>query len=102
MKKSYLIAAFFCALSPLAHAATDASLDEIVVTATRFNDTVTNKPVNMTVITRDDINNSSARTLPELLSEQSGISVRDLFGNNATGATVDLRGFVFATKALRR
>jgi iron complex outermembrane receptor protein len=93
MKKSYLIAAFFCALSPLAHAASDASLDEIVVTATRFNDTVTNKPVNMTVITRDDINNSSARTLPELLSEQSGISVRDLFGNNATGATVDLRGF---------
>lgn len=93
MKKKQLLAAFLCVLSPLAHADTDTSLDEIVVTATRFKDSFSNRPVNMTVITRDDINKSSARTLPELLSEQAGISVRDLFGNNATGATVDLRGF---------
>lgn len=93
MKKKQLMAAFLCALSPLSYAVSDTSLDEVVVTATRFTDTLGNKPVNMTVITADDINKSSARTLPELLSEQSGISVRDLFGNNATGATVDLRGF---------
>jgi iron complex outermembrane receptor protein len=94
MKKQHLLAALLCALTPLfAYAATEDSLDEVVVTATRFSDTLGNKPVNMTVITADDINKSSARTLPELLSEQAGISVRDLFGNNATGATVDLRGF---------
>ncbi len=93
MNKYRLLAAFFCALSPLAQAATATSLDEIVVTATRFPDTYADKPVNVTVISSDDISKSSARTLPELLSEQSGIFVRDLFGNNAASATVDLRGF---------
>jgi iron complex outermembrane recepter protein len=93
MKKLQLLAAIFCSLTTLAHATDDLILNEVVVTATRFRDTVTNKPVNMTVITRDDINKSSAHTLPELLSEQSGTSVRDLYGNNAAGTTVDLRGF---------
>ena len=93
MKKFHILAAIFCCLTTLAHAADEPVLDEVVVTATRFKDTFANKPVNMTVITRDDINKSSAHTLPELLSEQSGISVRDLYGNNAAGATVDLRGF---------
>jgi len=36
MKKHQLLAAFFCALSPMAHAETNTSLDEIVVTATRI------------------------------------------------------------------
>ena len=92
MKQQKLLAAILCAVTPLAYAATD-TLDEIVVTATRFNDTYADKPVNVSVISRDDISKSSARTLPELLSEQSGISMRDIFGNNAALATVDLRGF---------
>lgn len=93
MKQTHLLAAILSALSPLASAADNEIPGEIVVTATRFKDTYADKPVNVTVITSDDINKSSARTLPELLSEQSGISVRDLYGNNATGAKVDLRGF---------
>ena len=75
-----------------AHAETP-SLDEVVVTATRFNDKASDKPINVSVITREDIKQSSARTLPELLSEQSGIVMRDFFGNNAASATVDMRGF---------
>ncbi|MDO8989615.1 MAG: TonB-dependent receptor [Sideroxyarcus sp.] len=92
MKQRHLFAALLLAATPLAQSATE-SLDEVVVTATRFEDKSTNKPVNVTVITREEIRQSSARTLPELLSTQAGISMRDLFGNNAASASVDMRGF---------
>ena len=67
--------------------------DEVVVTATRFNEKYVDRPVNVTVITAEDIKNSAAKTLPDLLAEQAGINLQDLFGNNAAAATVDMRGF---------
>ena len=67
--------------------------DEVVVTATRFKDKYVDTPVNVTVITAEDIKNSTAKTLPDLLSEQAGITIHDLFGNNAATTTVDMRGF---------
>src|SRR5436853_5980809 len=67
--------------------------DPVVVTATRFEERVRDRPVNLTVITAEDIRSSPAKTVPDLLSEQAGIIVRDLFGNNASNATVDMRGF---------
>ncbi len=66
---------------------------EVVVTATRFKDWYVDTPVNVTVITAEDIKNSAAKTLPDLLSEQAGITIHDFFGNNAATTTVDLRGF---------
>ncbi|GAB1231588.1 TonB-dependent receptor [Ferrigenium sp. UT4] len=92
MKQNKLFAALLCVVSSLAFAADD-SLEEVVVTASRFEEKSTNQPVNMTVITREDMRQSSARTLPELLSTQAGITMRDLFGNNAASASVDMRGF---------
>jgi iron complex outermembrane receptor protein len=92
MKHKKLIAALLCAASPLSYAATD-SMDEVVVTATRFKEKSADLPINVTVITHDDIQQSSARTLPELLSAQAGITMRDFFGNNAANSTVDMRGF---------
>lgn len=71
----------------------DLLIDEVVVTATRFEDISSDKPLDMTVITSEEIRHSPARTLPQLLSYQSGIGGRDLFGNNASQATVDMRGF---------
>ncbi len=65
---------------------------EVVVTATRFSDTAADKPINVSVISAEDISNSTAQTVPELLSTAAGIHVRDLVGNNSS-ATVDLRGF---------
>jgi iron complex outermembrane receptor protein len=67
--------------------------DEVVVTATRFPERYLDRPVNVTVITAEDIKRSTAKTVPDLLAEQAGITSRDLFGNNAASATVDLRGF---------
>jgi len=92
MKHKYLLGTLLCAVTYFAQAANN-TLDEVVVTASRFKETATTKPINMTVITRADIQQSSARTVPELLATQAGISMRDFFGNNAASSSVDMRGF---------
>ena len=68
-------------------------IEEVVVTATRFRDHYVDKPVNVTVITAEDIRQSAAKTVPDLLSEQAGIAIHDFYGNNAATTMVDLRGF---------
>ena len=65
----------------------------VVVTTTRFAETTGQPTPGVTVITAEDIRNSPAQTVPDLLSQQAGINVRDIYGNNAAGATVDMRGF---------
>src|SRR4051812_14952699 len=70
-----------------------ADQDAVIVTAPRFADEVRRLPASVTVINAEDIAKSSARTIPELLSEQVGFTTKDLFGNNAAQTTVDLRGF---------
>jgi iron complex outermembrane receptor protein len=67
--------------------------EEVVVTATRFPERYVDTPVNMTVIGAEDIRQSSARTVADILAEQAGIAIHDLFGNNAATTTLDLRGF---------
>lgn len=67
--------------------------DAIVVNATRFPEDVRKLPASATVITSEDIAHSAARTLPELLDEQVGITMKDFFGNNAATTSVDLRGY---------
>ncbi len=67
--------------------------DAVIITAPRFEEDARRLPASVTVLDAEDIARSAARTLPELLSEQVGINTRDLFGNNAAAATVDLRGY---------
>lgn len=67
--------------------------DVLTVTATRFPDDARKLPANVTVLSADDISRSAARTVPELLSEQVGITLKDFYGNNASLTSVDLRGF---------
>lgn len=67
--------------------------DEITVTATRFKAPYQGKPINITVISQQEIQQSAAKTVPDLLAEQAGISQHDFFGNNAANTTVDMRGF---------
>lgn len=95
MQKKHFIAALLCAVAtPVWADDTPANaLDEIVVTATRFQDKSNRTPASVTVLSREDITRSSARTLPELLATQAGVNSRDYFGNNAASATVDMRGF---------
>ncbi|HTP96257.1 MAG TPA: TonB-dependent receptor [Burkholderiales bacterium] len=72
-------------------AAAQSPLPEVVVTATRFSENPQNLPVNVTVVTRQDIERSSASTIPQLLSQYAGIHVRDNTGG--PDWQVDLRGF---------
>ena len=65
--------------------------DEVVVTATRFKVSQQELPVGVTVITTEDIRNSTAATVPELLRQVPGIQVRDSSGS--PNQQVDMRGF---------
>jgi len=67
--------------------------ENILVTATRIDPDNSKARGNTTIITAADIEKSTARTLPELLGREAGVLTRSLYGNNATGATVDIRGF---------
>lgn len=67
--------------------------ENILVTATRLDETDTRARGNTTIISAEDIQNSTARTLPELLGREAGVLSRSLFGNNGAAAVVDIRGF---------
>jgi iron complex outermembrane receptor protein len=67
-------------------------MDEVVVTATRYEERISSVPAHMSVITEEDIKNSTARSIPDLLRTQPGIQVSDLTGNGRN-FTVDIRGF---------
>lgn len=64
---------------------------EIVVTATRFREPPQDLPVGVAVIGAEDIRNSTAATIPELLRQVAGIQVRDSSGS--PNQQVDMRGF---------
>ena len=65
----------------------------VVITAPRFPEEIRRMPASVTVITRDDIAKSAARTLPELISSEVGFTMKDFYGNNAAYTSIDLRGF---------
>ncbi|MBS1115300.1 MAG: TonB-dependent receptor, partial [Nitrospirae bacterium] len=68
------------------------SLDEVVVTATRTEEDIDKISSNVTVITQEDIKKSTATTVQDLLRNEAGIIIRDLYGTG-TKSTVDMRGF---------
>lgn len=80
-------------LLTLAVSVSFAQSDAVLVEATRFPDDVRRLPASTTVISAEEIARSPARTLPELLSAEAGLGMRDLFGNNAATTAIDLRGF---------
>jgi len=83
---------FYLSLFTLSFADEEIKLQEVVVTATRYEEEPFKVPANITVITEEEINNSSAQNIPELLRFEAGIQVNDIAGNRRN-YTVDLRGF---------
>lgn len=65
---------------------------EVVVTALRAEESVVRIPGNVTVITSEDIANSTATTVQDIIRDAEGVIVRDLYGTG-TKTTVDVRGF---------
>jgi len=68
------------------------TLPEVVVTATRTASEIERVPAGITVITREEIKNSNAGSITDLLSSGEGIVVRNLMGSGKN-AQVDLRGY---------
>ena len=57
-------------------------LDRLIVNGTRLDqNNITDLPLNISIITAEDINLSPAKTIPELLSLQPGIQKISQFGN---------------------
>ncbi len=65
----------------------------VIVTATRFAATIDTAPVNIITISAEDIANSGANNITDVLRYQAGVNVRSLYGIYGARATIDLGGF---------
>jgi iron complex outermembrane receptor protein len=70
----------------------EVTLEEVVVTATRDVEEIRKIPANVTVITRQGIEQSNAQNVVDLLRNEVDVEVRDYYGNGKS-ASVDIRGF---------
>jgi iron complex outermembrane receptor protein len=89
---STLLTSYFSLLSSLFAEENAVFLEEVVVTATRYEEKLTNVPAFVAVISEEDIQASTAQNIPDLLRTETGVHVNDITGNRRT-FTVDLRGF---------
>ena len=69
----------------------DLVADEVVVTATRFEEPNGKQAIGVTIISSRQIRESGVQNLPQLLARQSGIGFRDNSGS--PDPQIDLRGF---------
>ena len=68
------------------------ALDPIVITPYRYGESLNKTAANVSVVTSQDIENSNAQTIVDVLKPISEVTVRDYYGNGAV-ATVDISGF---------
>lgn len=81
---------FFIPSSPAEEAVT--TMPDVVVTATRDTQEIRKAPSNVTVITEEEIKNSQATTVVEVLDKLESIQFRTYSGNSSQ-AQIDMRGF---------
>jgi iron complex outermembrane recepter protein len=92
MARVIAVAALVCFLGINAYAG-EVSLDRIVVTATRSEEDIKDAPGSITVITRQEIESSKVKTIPDMLRAEAGIAVKEFSAGNAKQANIDIRGF---------
>jgi iron complex outermembrane recepter protein len=68
-------------------------LDPVIVTATRQEEEALRIPAHITVITLEDIQQSSATNTGDLLRTEAGVWVTNTSGSSPTGLLIDARGF---------
>lgn len=98
-KKTYLAMLALSLALPVASFATDELpaeapqlMDEVVVTAGRVEQSVARIPAQVTIVTAEQIQESGAQSVPDVLRSLAGVFVSDLNGNG-TNQTVDMGGF---------
>jgi iron complex outermembrane receptor protein len=93
---SALLAALLASAIPFTNAAaqTPNTGPTLIVSGSRFEENLNEVPANVKVITRDEIENSSSNTIPQVLSQIGGLRVRGVnAGTLNLDATVDMGGF---------
>jgi iron complex outermembrane receptor protein len=92
LTKLLLIGVF--ALSSLNSYSQSSSQKTVIVTGSRFEENLNEVPANVTVITRDEIANSTSQNVPDVLSQIGGLNVRSTNGGQLNlDATVDMGGY---------
>ena len=69
-----------------------AEIPAVVVSAARTEQSTLTTPASITVITREQIEDSGSRHIVEVLRGQGGVQINDLYGDGSR-ATVGMRGF---------
>lgn len=91
-KQTYaLLTGLLVGMSAHAQKTPDLVADEVVVTATRFEEPSGKQAIGVTIITSEQIRESGVQSLPQLLARQSGIGFRDNSGS--PDPQIDMRGF---------
>jgi len=93
MKRSILALSILSIIAAAVHAEETTLLNTVVVSATRSEQATVPTPASISVISAQEIEQSGARNVAELLRGRAGIQVSDLFGDGSGGAVFDLRGF---------
>ena len=94
MKKRQVLALLtgvMVGVSAFAEESSILSTEQVVVTATRFEETAGSQPAGVKVITRKEIEASNSRSIADVLTAVGGIHVRDNSGQPSP--QIDLRGF---------
>lgn len=86
-----LLAGLLVSAGTCAQQNSDLVTDDVVVTATRFEENPSNQPIGVTLITRDQIEASNARSVADILASMGGVHTRDNSGQ--ANPQLDLRGF---------
>ena len=90
-KKTFFVAAFAASFSATAQD-TAKTLDEVVVTANKFENKTSATGKVVTVITRQDLERAGGKDLAQLLTEQGGMYLNGAFSNAGKDKSVYLRG----------
>ena len=92
MKKNKLLTSLLAILLFEPAIAETIQVPSIIVSANRSTQAEVKQSSNIVIISREEIQNSGARSLAEVLKGQPGVHVRDPFGDGSN-ATIDMRGF---------
>ncbi len=92
MQKKFFIFILVAFFAQNCFAQEDFDLGQINVLASRTSLAVSDISKGISVIAREDIEKSTATSLPEIIGSQSGIFVSDYLGN-PKGVNIDIRGF---------
>lgn len=86
------IIASFCLLPLLPAAGASDGIPEIVVYASRIESSASEIPSGVQVLTAGEIDESSARDLPELLAKKINLNIRTM-NSNPMQSEISMRGF---------